>query len=219
MTMPSLQILAWGLLPTVAVALWEASRRRAERRRGFLAPVSPEGIRWTQYAGWAYVLGYAALAMASFDSRHRAVVATISLVVVVVCTALTSGLLLWYLGYRYGSETPRLADQRAHCYRARTALVRRSRLLARAAWHGQGACDPAYQAACQELVAACDQQLRRLQAALRTEAFLRRVAHPAAARVELGALDREQRRLLEGAAELLGLTVAVAHGDPVPVWS
>ncbi|MCZ7599450.1 MAG: hypothetical protein M5U09_19380 [Gammaproteobacteria bacterium] len=57
------------MMPALAVATWEVARYRRRLQRGFAHPVSPEAVRWVQYAGAAYVLGFAGLAMAYVDGR------------------------------------------------------------------------------------------------------------------------------------------------------
>lgn len=206
--MRSVIILAWGLLPAVLVLLWEAARRRRERHYGFAPAVSAEGVRWAQYTGASYQLGYAALALAYIDGHGG----SLALLLVVVSTCLTTGLLLWHVGDRYGSWTPRLWDMRLQCYRSRQAVARRGRALTRWAYRATGVerrdlLEVAEEAA--ELVARCDKQLRRLQLALSTEAFFRRVAHPEGARAELAAIGAEQRAILCAGMALLDRTAPV----------
>ncbi|MBI2303080.1 MAG: hypothetical protein HYU66_29585 [Armatimonadetes bacterium] len=213
--MNSVVILAWGLLPVVLVVGWEAARCRRQARTGFIGPVSPEGVRWAQYALAAYQLGYAALALSYIDGRGVPALLLAS----VVFTCLTTGVLLWDLGERHGSWTPRLTDMRAQCYRSRVAVLRRTQVLGRATRRelADGALLRQDMAAGRELAARADQQLRRLQLALSTAAFLRRISYPDTARAELGILLDEQRRILGEAALFLRGTEPVFAGAHVPL--
>lgn len=205
--MRNILILAWGLLPNFAVVVWEIARQRRSRG-GELRPVSPEGIRWVQYAGGAYLLGYAGLALAQIDPDDTTLSPT-ALVLVVFVTVFSAGLLLWHLGQRFGSETPRLADLREQCYRLRLAIWRRGRALAKCSYRRRGFDRWALRgdlASAQLLQEKCDLQLRRLQHALSTEAFLRRVRFPQHGREEIATLLAEQRWLVDHAREFLAAT-------------
>ena len=200
--MPNILILAWGVLPAAMVVAWETARQRRILRVGFAAPVSTEGVRWAQYTGAAYLLGYAALALATIDGRSPA------LAFVVFCTSLTGGLMLWYLGHRYGSETPRLTDMREQCYRCRTAAVRRTHVLGRAIRHEPRlatrlASDLEWSAT---LIDRCDQQLKALQVALSTDAFVRRVRFPHLGRAEVAYLRDEQAAIINAGVAFLRAT-------------
>lgn len=210
--MPSVQILAWGLLPAAAVVAWDAARARRLQHYGFVGPVSPEGVRWVQYAGFAYQLGYAALALAYIDGRGPSAL----LLATVGTTCLTTVLLLWHLGERHGSWTPRLTDMRSHCYLSHMAVLRRARFVSRLAFRSHGYDRWSLRAdltRSEALSTRCERQLRRLQLALTTEAFCRRLEHPGTARAELNALAGEQRRLVREAQQFLDQTQPLLQGE------
>lgn len=197
--MPSLTILAWGLLPAALAVAWEMARLRRQNTHGYVRPVSPEGVRWSQYAAAAYQLGYAGLALAHIDGQADSGRPPLSLLFIVLFTCLTTALLLGHVGLKYGSETPRLADMREQCYRARLVLWRRARCLARAAYHSQGPDRWAMRediSRVEALSADLDRQLDRLQLSLSTEAFFRRVKFPEFGKAEIRSLRDDQNRLL-----------------------
>ncbi len=201
-------ILAWGLLPAVLILIWEGLRRRRENHGETVPPASAEGIRWSQYAGASYILAYAAVSLSWVDSRGPSV----ALLIIVGCASFSSALLLYYLGLRYGSEAPRLRDMREQCYQGRVALWRRGRVLTRAAfrsdgYHRWGLREDIGRA--DELTGRCGAQLSRLQMAMTTESFVRRLTDRKVGRDETEQLMTEQRRLLRDIDDFLTATQGV----------
>jgi len=187
----------------IGMVWWEASRQRRQSRQGFVSPVSTEGIRWAQYAGASYVLGYAGLAFAVLDP-HGADTA-VWLRMVVFCTCLATGLMLWNLGLKYGNTAPRLNDMRFQCYAAEVRLWQRAQLLTWQLNHrtGDRTLLAAELAAMQELLERCEVQLQHLQHALSTSEFVSRLRDPEASRDHLARLHAEQAALLRLAAHFL----------------
>ena len=203
--MRELVIIAAGLVPLGFIIGWEAARHQRQRRQGFVSPVSTEGIRWSQYTGAAYTLGFAALALAAIDAHTDGTGLWLRLVVFSIGVA--NGLLLWNLGFRYGNAAPRLSDMRLQCYAAKVQLWQRSRQLAWLNHFASGQFSPEL-ADSRELLARCDVQLSELQRALATGEFLNRLRQPETARAQLAHLQTEQAALLRLAARFL---------EPLPV--
>jgi len=220
-----IRLLALGLAPAAGFAIWEASLRRRTRRFGVACPVSAEGVRWALYAAGAYELAYASLTVAWLDGAVRAAGALVPLVTATICTMLATGLLLWHLGERYAPRIPRLGDLRADVYGTRLAIVRRCRLLRWQASRRRPEMSTADREAAggEMLLRRSDAQLRRLQQALTTQSFLRRVKSDPEARAQLDAIVGEQRRLLGDVQHFLARTEPVlALAQPylatVRVW-
>jgi hypothetical protein len=211
------RLLALGLLPAVGFGIWEMSLRRAERRSGVATPVSAEGLRWLLYGAGVYELCYGGLAVAWLDGGEGS--RPPLLIAAVICVMLATGVLLWDLGSRYAPRIPRLGDMRRECYRARLQLTARVRLLR---WHGyrNGGLDDEI-AEFDGLVSDSGRQLHRLQHALTTEVFLRRVRRDELARREADEILDAQHRLLRDAQRCLLATALLAPRelcfDPVRI--
>jgi len=208
-TMASIKLLVLGLLPALALTIWEASRRGRSRRAGSLLAPCAEGFRWALYAAAVWELCYAGLALAWLDSRHAGHGASSALVAVVIATTLATLLLLWHFGERYAPVIPRLGDWREACYVTRIALTRRGRALRYQAHHSQGGNVEAI-AEIDALLTIAGAQLHRLQQALSTQVFLRRVRSEPQAKAQLAEIVAEQRRLLQRAHVVLAATAAQA---------
>ncbi len=187
----------------IGIVYWEAARQRRQGRQGFVSPVSTEGVRWAQYAGASYLLGYAGLALALLDPNAPGT--GVWLRMVVFCTCLATGLMLWNLGVKYGNTAPRLNDMRFQCYAAEVRLWQRAQLLAWQMSHrgGEASLVAAELAATRDLLARCEAQLQQLQHALSTSEFVSRLRDPEASRDHLARLHVEQAALLRQAAHLL----------------
>jgi len=208
-TMASIKLLVLGLLPALALTIWEASRRGRSRRAGSLLAPCAEGFRWSLYAAAVWELCYAGLALAWLDGRHAGHGASSALVAVVISTTLATLLLLWHFGERYSPVIPRLGDWREACYVTRIALTRRVRALRYQAHHSQGGHAEAI-AEIDFLLTIAGAQLHRLQQALSTQVFLRRVRSEPQAKAQLAEIVAEQRRLLQRAHVVLAATAALA---------
>ena len=204
------RLLAVGLLPALFFGAWELRLRRGERRSGLPSPVSAEGLRWLLYAAGAYELCYAGLAVAWLDGRH--VASAPALIAAVVFIMLATGVLLWDLGTRYAPRIPRLDHLRIECYRARLVLTRRARLLRWYAYRFGGMRGELTDI--DALVADCGEQLHRLQRAMSTEVFLRRVRRDPLARAEVEHILAAQHRMLRDAQRCLLATAPLAVLEP-----
>jgi len=217
--MPTVWILALGLLPALAVATWEVARQRGRARRGFAKPVSPEGVRWVQYAAAVYELGFAGTAVAYVDGRDGGQLAALLFLAVICCTCFASGLLLWGLGLKYGSDTPRLTEMRADIYRCRLMIHHRAVELGRLSHRVPNLnCDALTTDAerGRDLMQRCTEQLARIQVALTTRSFMRRVRDARHGSAEVRLLRQEQSELLKQTAAYLRDTAAESAGL---VWS
>ena len=221
--MPTVSILALGLLPALAVATWEVARQRRRALRGFARPVSPEGVRWVQYTAAAYELGYAGLAVAYIDGREGGPASALLFLGVVCCTCCASGLLLWSLGVKYGSDTPRLTEMRADIYRSRLLLHSRANQLGRLAHRGLNYERWSLTTDAErgrELMQRCTEQLARIQAALTTRSFMMRVRDARHGRSEVRILRSEQARLLQLTEAYLAETAHEARLlEPALAWA
>ena len=214
--MASIRLLVLGLLPALALTLWEALRRQRSRRAGSVVAPCAEGLRWALYAAAVYELGYAGLALAWLDAGQAGRGGSSVLVAGVLSTSLATLLLLWHFGERYAPVIPRLGDWREACYLTRLALLRRVRTLRYAAHNGSRGHGAAI-AEMERLLGVANAQMHRLQRALSTQVFFARIRRDTAARAQLAEIVAEQRELLHAAHCVLAATAAHAAGTSEPV--
>jgi hypothetical protein len=184
-------------VPAIAALAWEVRLQRRSCRVALGNPVSPEAIRWGQYAAAVYQLGHAALALAAFDDRGQ--LSVWPLLTVIACSCASGGLLWWSLGQKYGSETPRLHDLRQQLYSARLKVWQRQREVAWHAWHSRGSNRLYWQAdatSATRLLRRLSDQMALLQGELSTDGFVTRLRDPRGFRAQLDEIALVHRQLL-----------------------